>query len=161
MKTSESIKNLAIALNAFQGEMKSLILDKDVKVQTRERGSYTFSYATFKNVVNSCRELLASNGLAISQSIGENGAVTTMLLHVSGEFITDTFVYPQMKSMQLYGSAISYAKRYSYVAILGLVADDDDDGNLADGNQWEEPDRIANGDNYNMGDIHKKMDQHI
>ena len=31
------------------------------------------------------------------------------------------------------GSAITYAKRYSYASILGIVAEDDDDGNRAAG----------------------------
>ena len=42
---------------------------------------------------------------------------------------------------QSIGSAITYAKRYAFCAILGIVADDDEDANIASGNtaQKEQP----------------------
>ena len=46
---------------------------------------------------------------------------------------------------QSIGSAITYAKRYAFCAILGIVADDDEDANIASGNtaQKEQPRKTA------------------
>lgn len=158
MTQSESLKNLCTALVNFQAAMKPLILDRDVKVRTADRGYYEFSYATFKNVISTCRDLLSKNGLSVSQLVGDG--VTTILMHTSGEWLmTDPLkISPTKATPQAIGSSISYAKRYAYVAILGLVADDDDDGNIAEQHTYEEVDRIAAGTNYNQGDIHKKLD---
>jgi hypothetical protein len=55
-----------------------------------------------------------------------------MLLHKSGQFIADTALLHLVKDdPQAHGSAMTYLRRYSYMAILGLVADEDDDGNAA------------------------------
>ena len=51
---------------------------------------------------------------------------------------------------QSIGSAITYAKRYAFCAILGIVADDDEDANIASGNSApkeqpkEQPKKTAN-----------------
>ena len=46
---------------------------------------------------------------------------------------------------QSIGSAITYAKRYAFCAILGIVADDDEDANIASGNtaQKEQPKKTS------------------
>jgi len=160
MKHSESIKEIAEAISAFQGKTKPLILDRDVSVKMSTGGTYDFSYATFKNIVSSCRDRLAENGLSISQLVGDGGAVTTILMHKSGEYLmTEPFIIsPVKKTPQAIGSAISYAKRYSYSAILGLVTDSDDDANIAEENVYETVDRVAAGTNYNQGDIQDRLD---
>ena len=43
----------------------------------------------------------------------------------------------RQEGAQSVGSSITYAKRYAYCAILGIVADEDDDGNMASGNYCE------------------------
>ena len=137
MKTSESINELAAALVAFQSKIKPLNLDREVRVKTRTGGEYSFKYATLANCKDSTREELAKNGLSVSQVIGEGGSVTTILMHTSGQFIADSFaINPVEQNPQAIGSAISYAKRYAFTAILGLVAEDDDDANIAEGNQF-------------------------
>ena len=49
---------------------------------------------------------------------------------------------------QSIGSAITYAKRYAFCAILGIVADDDEDANIASGNtaQKEQPKKANSND---------------
>jgi hypothetical protein len=69
------------------------------------------------------------------QTFGETDGtyinLTTTLLHESGEYISGTLtVRPNKPDAQGIGSAASYARRYSY-AIIGLVTNDDDDGNIA------------------------------
>ena len=57
-------------------------------------------------------------------------------MHSSGEWIGGVYpVRPAQNTPQGMGSAITYARRYSLSAMLGLAADDDDDGNAASGQQ--------------------------
>ena len=90
-------------------------------------------------MVASASPVLAKHGLAVTQSItfvnGSQGpidALNTTLLHKSGQFIEHAMILHLPKNdPQGQGSAVTYARRYAYMAILGLVADDDDDGNAA------------------------------
>jgi hypothetical protein len=136
MEKSESIKNLTKALIEFQKDMKPLELDAEVEVRPERGNAYKFKYSTLANIIESTRELLAQNSLVIVQTVGEGGAVTTLLVHESGEWIQDTvLIAPVKSSPQALGSSITYAKRYSMAAILRLVAETDEDGNVAEGNE--------------------------
>ena len=138
MEKSQSIQEIAKALASFQSQMDPLNLDAEVKVKTKSGSTYSFKYATFGNIVKSCRDKLAENGLSISQLVGEGGSVTTLLMHSSGEFLQNTLtITSEETNPQAIGSAISYAKRYSYASILGLVSDQDDDANIAEGNGFK------------------------
>jgi hypothetical protein len=78
---------------------------------------------------------LNKHGLSVSQfpsHVEGKDALTTFLLHSSGQFIEHSMLLHLPKDdPQGQGSALTYARRYSYMAALGLVADDDDDGNRA------------------------------
>jgi hypothetical protein len=61
-------------------------------------------------------------------------ALRTRITHAeSGETIEDVMLLMGKEDPQGQGSAITYARRYSLMAMLGLVADEDDDGNKASG----------------------------
>jgi hypothetical protein len=86
------------------------------------------------------RPILAKHGLTVIQGMtvphtDDNGAVRsfvleTMLLHKSGEFLTNAAVMPVSKNdAQGVGSAITYGRRYGVSALLALATDEDDDGN--------------------------------
>jgi hypothetical protein len=138
METSENINELATALVEFHKGMGPLELDAKVKVTTKKGGEYQFKYATFENIVESCRKGLTDNGLVISQLVGEGGLVTTILMHKSGQYLKDSLrITTEESTPQSIGSAISYAKRYSYGAVLGIVTEQDDDANIAEGNTFK------------------------
>lgn len=138
MERSENINELTKALVSFHKAMKPLELDAEVEVKTKSGAKYSFKYATLSNIVNTCRKLLTDNGLVIAQLVGNEGAVTTILLHESGQYVQDTMLIKSGESSpQAIGSAISYTKRYQYGSILGLVTEQDDDANIAEGNEFE------------------------
>ena len=61
--------------------------------------------------------------------------VETVLAHESGEWISGELLLPLTKAdAQGVGSAITYGRRYGLAAIVGIVADEDDDGNAASRN---------------------------
>lgn len=138
MTHSESISNIAAALAVFQGKCPTVDLDRTVSVRTKTGGTYQFRYATLGNIRRVIAPVLAECKLSFVQTIGEGGAVTTMLMHESGEWIADTFrITSGSGSPQDIGSAITYAKRYALSSMLGIVADDDNDANIAEGNQFQ------------------------
>jgi hypothetical protein len=126
---SDSLAKIAEALSKAQGQMKPAAKDS---VNPHFKSTYADLAACWAAI----REPLAANGLAVTQrlSTDANGVrVETMLLHISGEFLRDDFWLPvSQKTPQGYASAITYARRYSLAAIVGLSADTpDDDGNAA------------------------------
>lgn len=128
MNKSESINELAAALALAQGEMLSA--EKD-----GTNPHFRSSYATLASVWDAIRKPLSGQGLSIVQSPGstEGGMmhITTILLHKSGQYIEDIFQIPAgTMTPQGMGSAITYARRYTLMAICG-IAPDDDDGNDA------------------------------
>ena len=95
------------------------------------------SYATLDNIIAKVRPVLFANGLGFYQVTvnGEEGSigVETVLVHESGETLTIPafFVKPVKADPQGAGSALTYAKRYSLSACLGISSDSDDDGHGA------------------------------
>jgi hypothetical protein len=125
MEKSPTISELAKALVAFQKEMKTVGFDA-------KNPFFKSEYATLSNLVEESKAILAKNGLAVSQLTEDAGAVTTVLMHTSGEYLSSKLTLkPVKEDPQGLGSCITYARRYAYAAILGLVSDKDDDGNAA------------------------------
>lgn len=132
---SDTIGEIAGALSEFQGSIEQPKLEKDVKVKMKSGGQYSFKYADLSACAKAAAPCLKTNGLAVAQIISD-GKLITILTHKSGEWMKSELLLPaQSNDYQSYGSAITYLKRYSYCAILGIVADTDDDANLAHGNE--------------------------
>jgi len=129
MPHSPELDQIAKALCAAQASLSAATKDG-------VNPHFKSQYATLQSVWNAAREVLAPNGLSVVQTFadtdGSRMAITTTLLHVSGQYITGTLsMIPQRADPQGIGSAITYGRRYALAAILGIVADEDDDGNAA------------------------------
>lgn len=135
---SANIGKITEALSKFQGSLVQPKLNKWVTVATKQGGTYKFQYADLAACISAAAPELQKNDLAVIQTIQGNTLVTT-LSHKSGEFINSFLplnqATMQSTSFQSIGSMITYLKRYAYCAILGIVADEDDDANAACGNQ--------------------------
>lgn len=130
MKNSEQIDKLAAALAKAQGALTSAPKQKT-------NPHFKSKYADLPALWEVSRKVLSDNGLALLQlprHVPEGGiCIETVLTHSSGQWIADDglFVPATKQDAQGYGSAMTYARRYSMGAILGLVSDEDDDGNGA------------------------------
>lgn len=133
MKQTESIKALLEGLSNAQAEFVTLPKDKN---------GYNYKYTDLDTVISSTKPVLAKNKLGFMQSLTtlENGkwAITTRLFHASGEWIEDTTPLPDISlakgnAAQNVGAAITYMKRYTLCAMLGISSDEDPDGK-PDGN---------------------------
>lgn len=123
---SVKIGELAAALAKVQGGMKAAEKDGD-------NPFYHSTFASLASAMEACRKLLSDNGLAIIQTMGGNGdklSVITTLMHTSDQWIKGTLsIKPPKPDPQAAGSAITYMRRYSLMAIVGIVpADDDGEG---------------------------------
>lgn len=124
---SESLAALAPALNKAQATMGVAV--KDTAGQIGQNRNY--KYADLASVMNAASAALKDNGLSVVQRPmpSEKGVcIQTMILHSSGEWISDGGLHLPMQKIdpQGAGSSITYARRYGLAAMLGIVQDDDD-----------------------------------
>jgi hypothetical protein len=124
---------LAAALAKAQAAFPTVKRDKEVKVTTKSGATYTFKYAPLESILAAVRGPLSSNGLVLVQMLDE-GALVTTLLHESGASIGGRVDLPTTTNIQELGSAVTYLRRYAIQAMLGIAAEEDDDGNSAAGN---------------------------
>lgn len=124
--------NIANALNNLQRQLTGVAKDKN-------NSHFGSDYATLDAVWETIREPLTSNSLAVVQllTVAPPGYIgmKTIILHTSGESLESEFHMPcrRADNPQDAGSAITYARRYSLMAALGIAPKDDDDGNAASG----------------------------
>ena len=124
---------LALALAAAQSTFPTIPREKEVTVKTKQGGEYKFKYAPLEAILTAVRKPLSDNGLAITQLL-DDGELVTMLMHKDGARLAGRVTLPAVDGLQALGSAITYLRRYSIVAILGIATEEDDDGNHASGN---------------------------
>ena len=127
MQASESLTELAKALNKAQSEMSGA-------KKSAKNPFFKSNYANLEEVINCVKEPFADNGLSFMQfPVSSDGfaGVETIILHESGEWISNEFTLKVAKNdPQGMGSAITYARRYGLQAAVG-VPSEDDDGNAA------------------------------
>ena len=104
-----------------------------IKCATNPR--FQSKYADLAACVEAVMDALNANGLALQQLSHEREggvAVETRFVHESGECLDCgvLFVPASKRDAQGYGSALTYARRYSLMAACG-IAPEDDDGNKA------------------------------
>jgi hypothetical protein len=128
MTKSDNINELISALVKAQADFKTA--KKDSK-----NPFFKSNYADFESVVTATRDSLLKNSLCVIQTtsyVGDLAVLHTTLFHSSGQFITGEYpISAPIMDAQKMGSAMTYAKRYAYSAIVGAVTSDDDDGEKA------------------------------
>ena len=157
MNRSESIKELATALAAAQGEMPVAVFDATNPFLKSK-------YASLGAVIQASRPILAKHKLSLVQfpisgvtenrhlspalsaveaergkiggaaeGVGEWIGVESILAHESGEFVSERILIPLTEEkgkskVQSAGSTLTYLRRYSWASILGMYSDEDSDG---------------------------------
>lgn len=97
-------------------------------------GTYKYNYADLADCVLATQKALTENGIAWYQTV-EQGEMVTVLVHISGQSISNRVPMSEAKvnTPQGLGSLFTYFRRYGFCQILGLVAEEDDDGASAQG----------------------------
>lgn len=137
------MKELAVAMAKAQAQVKTALKE-------RTNGGFKSKYADLTSIWDACREALTKNGLSVIQRTDFEGStiwLETMLLHTSGEHVCSRYpLRPVKEDPQGFGSALTYARRYCLAAMVGVVADEDDDGNAASGRPTQPADNARQPD---------------
>lgn len=127
MNRSDSLEKFAPAFVKAQREVKGA-RKSSVNPHFKSR------YADLAEVEDACLDALNAQGIAVLQPVRSDGPtaiVTTLLLHESGEWLSEDLGLTAVQNTpQALGSAITYGRRYGLAAMVG-VAPEDDDGNAA------------------------------
>ena len=127
---SDETHELAAALAKAQAEMSVAGCDA-------QNPYFKSKYADLTSVVKASRPALAANNLSVTQQVAPNKEGQNMLItklhHASGQWIKSSMrILPPKNDIQTLGSYITYLRRYSYAALVGVVAgSEDDDGEMA------------------------------
>jgi hypothetical protein len=117
---SAEINELAKALSKAQGVMTSAQKDGS-------NPHFRSSYATLASIFQATRKPLTDNGLCVVQTMLPDNTLVTTLVHESGQWLRSYFkLSPAQNTPQGVGSALTYGRRYSLAAIVGISQDDDD-----------------------------------
>jgi hypothetical protein len=125
MFCSDDVKELAGAMLKVQAEINPAIKDA-ANPFAKSR------YATLNSVITASREALLKNEIWVVQfpvpvESGHLGLVTKLTHGPSGQWQSSLMVMPLAKfDPQGYGSAMTYARRYSMAALIGIIVEDDD-----------------------------------
>jgi hypothetical protein len=141
MKTENTPQQeYAAALVAAIGELSNV-------PKTAANPYFKSKYAPLDAIIDATRPILLKHGLAISQTplfMEGTAGVETTIIHKGGHSTTTTLLLPlKDQSPQGVGGAITYARRYSLAAVLGVASEDDDDGNVSSGLHKKEEARPA------------------
>lgn len=129
IRRSDSTALLTAAMVEFQKAMPPVL--KDAK-----NPHFGNKFASLGAITHAAAPVLAEIGLVVTQfpSADQDGRPTliTSVQHVSGEFMEAEMQLVMSKAdPQGQGSGLTYARRYAYCAVLGIVADEDDDAEKA------------------------------
>lgn len=128
--SSAEITELAEAMIQVQQSLSPALKDAE--------NTFTNSrYATLHSVMNTCRDALLAQGIWLTQypvpvNVGQLGLVTKIVHAETGQWQASLLTMPLPKNdPQGYGSAMTYGRRYGLAALVGIVTENDDDGELA------------------------------
>ena len=130
--TPAPAENIYAALAAAQAEFKPV-------VKNCINPAFGSKYADLQSILDATRPALNRHGLFLFQRVtsSKDGvSVETCVTHSSGETLSSGVLFIPVvgakNPSQAFGSAETYARRYSLSAFLGVSADEDDDGNGAE-----------------------------
>ena len=130
-------KSIIKALAEFQKLCPAIKKDSEAG-----SGNFTYKYGSLPHILEAIKPHLEKAGLTYTQSLSLNEGqrcIITTLYHIeSGESLQSVIDIPdiELKGMNFYqslGSGITYLRRYTLMALLGIVAEEDD--NDAQGDQ--------------------------
>lgn len=134
--------------------------------ETAQAGKRTYKYLNLATILKTIKPVFEKHGLAFSQRVtfdnaGEArqviGTVETIIFDDEEQMVACSYPFFVTGDPQQVGSAITYARRYSLYAVLGIFPDKDDDGAYAK-QRYETADRAISAEQY--ADLRKAMDAH-
>lgn len=133
--------DLFAALAKAQAQMATAITSSD-------NPFFKSKYADFGEIVRASRPALTAQGLSVIQRIillpDGSEALHSVLGHASGQYIDSLIkIKPAKSDVQSLGSYITYLKRYTYAALVGVSTEDDDGEGSMQRNDHRSPNTIT------------------
>ena len=134
--------------------------------ETAQAGSRTYKYLNLATILKTIKPVFEKYGLAFSQRVtfdntGETrqviGTVETIIFDNEEQMVACSYPFFVTGDPQQVGSAITYARRYSLYAVLGIFPDKDDDGAYAK-QRYDTADRAISAEQY--ADLVKALNAH-
>lgn len=134
--------------------------------ETAQAGKKTYKYLNLATILKTIKPVFEKHGLAFSQRVtfdntGEArqviGTVETIIFDDEEQMVACSYPFFVTGDPQQVGSAVTYARRYSLYAVLGIFPDKDDDGAYAK-QRYETTDRPISAEQY--AELVKAMDVH-
>lgn len=127
MNKSDNLNQLSKALLMLQSELQPAPKDMTSDMYGK-KGGRPYRYASLQSIIETARPLLLKNRLLISHQVEANELVC-MLRHIDGEFITSRYplIY-NLGDIRSFSSAVTYGMKDTYRTMLGMICDDDTDG---------------------------------
>jgi len=126
MNISENKKELFAAISLAQAEFTTVH-------KNATNPHFKSKFAPLDTIIEMIRPIMAKHGLSVMQftDIADSGIIVeTVIAHSSGQHVSGLLAMPVVKQdPQGYGSALTYGRRYGLAAALGIVSDEDVDGN--------------------------------
>jgi hypothetical protein len=136
-RSSETVAAIATALAKAQTELSNPEKTAVGLISNVRRGEdeRTFRYAPLSTGLELVRKSLGGQQIAVLQTTEidrPSGTVnlTTVLMHTSGEWISSDWPVCQLSDASMprrMGAALTYARRYSLFALVGIAGEDDAD----------------------------------
>lgn len=132
--TEAVTRNIYEALAAARANFTPVHRNTDGQVGTRR-----YRYADLQTVLEAVEPALKTEGLMLVQTVRHNAGFAdeghlktelVMVAHPEQQLVSEVPLIDGSDPQKL-GSAITYARRYAIVAMLGLTTEDDDDGAAA------------------------------
>lgn len=127
-ETSASTAKLSKVLSKIQGELPAI-------QKTRTNTHFKSKYADISDILEQVLPILSKNGVVVTQwtlHSEDNRVHLLTRIQLDDEWMQGEFSVPADRpNPQGYASAVTYMRRISLAAALGVASDDDDDGNAA------------------------------
>lgn len=134
--------------------------------ETAQAGKKTYKYLNLATILKTIKPVFEKHGLAFSQRVTSDntgearqviGTVETIIFDDKEQMVACSYPFFVTGDPQQVGSAITYARRYSLYAVLGIFPDKDDDGAYAK-QRYDTADRPISAKQY--AELVKAMDFH-
>lgn len=161
MKGTIMENNLYTRFMKVLNEVPNFVTD-----ETAQAGNRTYKYLNLATILKTIKPVFEKHGLAFSQRVTFDntvesrqviGTVETIIFDDEEQMVACSYPFFVTGDPQQVGSAITYARRYSLYAVLGIFPDKDDDGQYAK-QRYETADRAISAEQY--ADLVKAMDAH-
>jgi hypothetical protein len=161
MKGTMMENNLYTRFMKVLNEVPNFVTD-----ETAQAGNRTYKYLNLATILKTIKPVFEKHGLAFSQRVtfsneGEArqviGTVETIIFDSEEQMVACSYPFFVTGDPQQVGSAITYARRYSLYAVLGIFPDKDDDGAYAK-QRYETADRAISAEQY--ADLVKALNAH-